>query len=340
MLAVCEDGREVRGADLARLIAGTAPVRVGTPRGVVAVEHRFGTTLVPHRPRRVVSLGYEEQDLLLHFGVVPVLQRDYFGDQPDAVWPWSRPMLGGARPMTFRDDIPFDAIRALAPDLVMATNAGLEPGEYRALSAIAPTVADNGAFPRWETPRDQMLLDVGRVFGQAHEAQLAVDRVRLQVLEVAEAHPEWRGLEAVSVTTTPDGRLSVDCPGHARGQLLLDLGFSLPVELLHPTDHGEGPFAFLEHGRLPCVDRDVVLWVNGEDDPSAYVDLPGRRQLAAHREGREVYVDKHLTAAFTIQSPRAVLVLLDELVPLLEAAVAGPHRPVPSSVRYGIAPPG
>lgn len=76
----------------------------------------------------VVSAGLTEQDDLLAVGVVPVAVTDWFGDQPFGAWPWAQPALAGAHPVVLNlaDGIAVDQIAALRPDLIVATNAGLE----------------------------------------------------------------------------------------------------------------------------------------------------------------------------------------------------------------------
>ena len=44
----------------------------------------------------MVSVGFSDQDTLLALGVVPVGIRDWYGDQPNAVWPWATDELGDA----------------------------------------------------------------------------------------------------------------------------------------------------------------------------------------------------------------------------------------------------
>ena len=60
----------------------------------VSVEHKYGSTTVEQEPLRVVSVGYTDQDAVLAFGVTPVGIRDWYGDQPDATWPWARTSSG------------------------------------------------------------------------------------------------------------------------------------------------------------------------------------------------------------------------------------------------------
>ncbi len=54
------------------------------------IEHKYGNTEIRGVPGRIVSVGFNDQDPILALGVTPVTVRDWFGDQPNAVWPWAR----------------------------------------------------------------------------------------------------------------------------------------------------------------------------------------------------------------------------------------------------------
>src|SRR5690348_11981362 len=129
-------GMTIAAARSAQIMASAAP------GGGVTVTHAFGTTFVPAPPKRVVSAGFTEQDDLLALGVVPIATTEWFGDEPFAVWPWAQAKLGGARPtvLSIYDGIQVDQIAALKPDLIVATNAGVNDDTYQQLSAIAPTI--------------------------------------------------------------------------------------------------------------------------------------------------------------------------------------------------------
>src|SRR6478736_8298243 len=125
--------------------------------GSITVKHIFGETKIPAPPKRVVSAGFTEQDDLLAVGVVPIAVTDWFGGEPFGVWPWAQPKLGGAQPavLSLADGIQVDQIAALKPDLIVATNAGLDADTYAKLSAIAPTVAQSGQDAFFEPWKDQ-----------------------------------------------------------------------------------------------------------------------------------------------------------------------------------------
>lgn len=314
----------------------TSAANVSAPSGETrAVTHAFGTTEVPIDPQRIASVGYEEQQMILHFGKVPVLQREYFGEQPYATWPWDTPYLDSAQPEVFTEEMPFERIAAAQPDLIMATNAGLDEAMYQRLSEIAPTVAHNPDYPVWETPSEVMFMDVGRVFGMEDEAQQMVDETNDQLAAVAAAHPEWKDLYAGTLSIW-DPIVNADNTQHARGQLLAALGFKEITEdvLPYQDDYPTVPFE-----NVDLLDKlDVGIWIVGDPTPQVVLDLPLRDTLKLHTEGREIYTGPVRTASFGTL-PHQVDFVLDWLVPELELALDGdPATPVPSAVDAGIAP--
>src|ERR1700745_1976487 len=129
-------------AGAAGLLAGAAcsadkPANT-TPAGV-PVKSRFGGTKITSPPKRVVSAGHTEQDDLLAVGVIPVAVTNWWGDQPFAVWPWAQPKLGAAQPtvLSLENGLEFDKIAELKPDLIIATNAGVDQDTYNHLTSIA-----------------------------------------------------------------------------------------------------------------------------------------------------------------------------------------------------------
>lgn len=85
----------------------------------VTVAHKYGTARVASPPKRVVTVGYNEQDFVLALGVEPVGVREWFGDQPNATWPWAQDELGDANPEVLPTaELNFEQIAALWPDLI------------------------------------------------------------------------------------------------------------------------------------------------------------------------------------------------------------------------------
>ena len=119
-----------------------------------------------------------------------------------------------------------------------------------------------------------------------------------------------------------DTEIGAYASGDARPQLLAQLGFVTPAEFDELAgDQFYSSFSYEEIGRL---DRDVLLWISA--DPAiiqAIKDNPLRQQLEAAATGREIFLGQQQAGAFSFSSVLSLPVLLDTLVPQLEAAVDG-----------------
>lgn len=114
----------------------------------VTIEHTFGSTEITEEPQRVLSLGYQEHDPVLALGVTPIAVRYWFGDESDVIFPWAEDEAGGADPeiLNMPNDINFERIAALKPDLILGVYSGMTVRDYELLSQIAPTVAQTDRY--------------------------------------------------------------------------------------------------------------------------------------------------------------------------------------------------
>lgn len=302
----------------------------------VTIEHKFGETTINSEPTRVVSVGFNEHDFLLALGVVPVGLREWYGDQPNAVWPWAQDALGDSTPEVLPSaDLNFEQIAALDPDLIVGVWSGMTGEHYELLAEIAPTVAQPATYEDYGTPWQEQTMILGRATGNEDEAASIVEELDARFAAVREAHPEWEGQTASVAFVTEDG------PGaytsqDTRSRIMQDLGFVIPAV---NDSGGEGSF-FLEMSAedITPLDVDVLVWVVGafEAIDGILNQLPTRSALTAVQEGREIFAGVELTGAFSHGSPLSLEYALEQLVPEIEAAIDGdPATPVASAVEVG-----
>ncbi|QIG43306.1 ABC transporter substrate-binding protein [Nocardioides anomalus] len=324
----------------AALVAGCgqdAPDRPSTPeRGAAAegdafpvtLQHEYGETTVPEQPQRVVTVGVTEQDVVLQLGVVPVAVTEWYGDQPSATWPWAHDLLDGAEPEVLRTDDGFELekIAALAPDLIIGTNAGLSRQEYELMAQIAPTVPSvppgTGVTPFFSSWREQT-VQIARALGREDDGRRIVADLEARYAEVAAAHPEWAGRTATFAQGGPyDGLLYVYPPGLST-DFLTDLGFTITTgfESFVPQ---VGAQAEISAENVSLIDADVVVFAT--ESAEQFEQLQGFGTLGtldAVTGGRSVYTDEVLAGALYFDTPLAHAYVLDHLVPALELAAAG-----------------
>ncbi|MFB9314160.1 ABC transporter substrate-binding protein [Nocardioides plantarum] len=302
-----------------------AEVLEGTGTFPATVEHQFGTTTVPAEPKRVVSVGFTEQDVLLQLGVIPIAVTEWYGKQPDATWPWAHDLLGGATPevLDSSDGFPIEKIAALEPDLIVGTNAGMEKRDYQLLSAIAPTVTSVPDSTPYFSPWQDQVLQVARALGREADGQTLVDRVESDFEAVADFHPEWKGRTATFSQGGPyDGQLYV-YPAGLSTDFLTMLGFEITPGLEKYAPN-VGEQALISGENVDLLEADVVVWATEDADMFAELqDFATVADLPAVKERRSVYTDEVLAGALYFITPLSLEYVLEHLTPRLEKAVAG-----------------
>jgi iron complex transport system substrate-binding protein len=69
------------------------------------------------------------------------------------------------------EEINFEAVAALAPDLILGVYSGMTEREYSTLSQIAPTVAQTDDFVDFGVPWQQQTMVTGRTLGRRRRAR-------------------------------------------------------------------------------------------------------------------------------------------------------------------------
>lgn len=286
----------------------------------VRIEHKYGTTVIPSVPERVVTAGFNDEDYALAFGVVPVGVRDFIGPFPEETRSWTQAALGGATPekVSGADGaLNFEAIAALRPDVILAYSY-LLPEEYEKLAAIAPTVVEAKDGSLWP----DHTLTVGRALGQEERAAEIVSSLERRFARVRQEQPEFAGKSAAIVFGyDPAGYWLLE-PADPRTGLFTSLGLALPERT--------GAIS-LEQAAL--LDQDVVVVVGAQ--PADYAGDELFQGIDAVREGRVVYLggfDTEFAGALGYDSPLSLPVALDILVPSLAAALDGDPATDPAEV--------
>jgi iron complex transport system substrate-binding protein len=314
---------------------GTAAPASSTPSAdtfPVTITHKFGEAVIPKEPTKVISVGFSDQDAILALGVEPIAIRDWYGDQPYAVWPWAQEALGDATPTVLpADALNFEQIAALQPDLIVGISSGMTQDDYDKLSKIAPTIPQSAEFVDYGVPWQSMTETIAKAVGRSElGAQLVADTEAL-IADAAKAHPEFAG------KTTAVAFLYNDQPGayssdDIRSRLMVDLGFVIPPQIDEVA--GDAFYASFSAEQIDLLDVDVLAWIADVGaTQDAIVANPLRAGLTAVTEGREVFIAGELGGAMSFSSPLSIPYTLDKLVPELAAAVDGdPATVVPSAV--------
>lgn len=301
--------------DLVRLLA---PQSDSFP---VTITHKFGETVIPAAPQRVVSIGYTEQDELLALGVTPLAVRYWYGEE-DAILPWAEEYVVGDRPVVLNmpyGSLNYEAILALQPDLISAVTAGITQEEYDLLSQIAPTLTQTDDYINFGVPWQAVTRMIGSALGRSREAEALVEQVEGQFAAAREAHPQFAG-KTVAVAYFYNGTFGFYTDQDSRARFFTELGFVVPQEMIDIA--GDLFYADVSAERIDLLDQDLIVIINLQfiDGGRAALESdPLFSTLSAVREGRVLYLDETAENALGFSSPLSLTYALEAALPGLQS---------------------
>ncbi|GGZ37896.1 iron siderophore-binding protein [Streptomyces inusitatus] len=287
----------------------------------VTVRDKFGTVEIPEEPKRVLSLGRTDHDVLLALGIVPVGVWQFIPTMKRGVGVWAEKALGSQTPAFLKPPYDYERVASLTPDLIVNVQSGGDATEYKTLTDITRTVGlPAGATPNavpWRESTKTIAAAVGRT---ARGDRLIADTEAL-LRSTAEANPAFAG-KTVSILLAFGGKIGVYTAGDTRMQLVTALGLkpSAYVESLGDEKY----FVELSAEKAGDADADVVILLSQQQMPlkQTLAQYPQIGAMKAARENRLVFpsdpsVGLALSSASVLSIPYAV----KGLEPLLAKAL-------------------
>lgn len=312
------------GDETASTAQGSVAAGDGAGAFPVTITHALGKTTVPREPKRVVALGWSDQDPVLALGVKPVGTIEWFNEQPGAIFPWAKAAAGGAVPKLVgtAGQINFEAVAALRPDLILALYEGLDRKKYATLSKIAPTVAHSPKYDPFGATWQDMTRTAGRALGREQRANRLIADVEARFAKVRQEHPEWADQTALVMADLAGGKYSVFSPQDPKARFFAQLGFKTTPKWLEGRVENNVAEVSAEQVRLLDVDR--LAWTS---DPATLKKINADKlynRLDVVREKRVSYLDYTTPpfpgAAVTFNSVLSIPYALDLVVPELAAS--------------------
>jgi len=321
-LAACSD-KKVESSE-----SPTGPSPASNPAFPATVEHKYGTTTIKAAPQRIVVVGFTEQDALLALGVAPIATTTatWAGDDVEYnIYPWAKDKLGDAKPTVLdsTEGLQYDQIKALKPDLIIGTNAGLSKDDYTELSKIAPTIANSGTYDSdWYEPWDTQTEMIGEAVGKVPEAKQLIADLNQRFADAQADHPKFQGVTAAFVQAPYTDGSVIAWPAGLSSDFLTDLGFVIPKSLDKFVDEQVAQAEIPAEDTKVLNDAKVLVWGNegAEDEADIRADKV-LSQLDAMKAGRVVFTGDTVTSAIYFGSILSIPYVLDALIPKLDEVV-------------------
>lgn len=303
----------------------------------VTLEHIYGTTTIPAQPKRVVSVGWHEQDFLYALDIAPVGVTHWFGGYDYATWPWAeaaRVAVGAEPSVVQADPTNLEWVLAQDPDLIIAIYLPMDEGLYAELSKIAPVVTTPVGFDTWGMPwQDELRVIDTAVWGNNERSDAIIADLGAKLDAAKAAYPEIAGKTASNVYYEPPNFTAWSSKDLGT-RFLTDLGMVFPAALDAMSDPDNRITVSPENFAILDLDA-VILPIEGgvTDDKTLIEDMPLFQNSRMNKEGRAIWLDDPqgiAYAAMSWQSPLSLGYLLEVIPPALAAAVDGdPATTVP-----------
>lgn len=292
----------------------------------VTVEHAFGSTKITKAPKRVVSVGYTDDQAILAFGIKPVGMVDQYpnpaGKSPDinTQWPWVKDKWGDSKPevvMKNGDSGPnYEKIAKLRPDLIIGVYSEIDQAAFDKLSKIAPTVGrTKGEKEPFSAPWQTNAVHIAKALGQEKKGAELVKGIQSKLDAAREEHPQFAKQTAVALSWY-DGSVAPFTTTDVRGQLLTGMGYKGAKQIDKIAD-GKF-FVQLSPERVDLVDVDRIFVINDKADQAELKKFELFTNLSAVKDGKVSYLlDSEGPAVGAAMSQSTLLSLpyaIDELV--------------------------
>ncbi len=297
----------------------------------VTLEHIYGETTITEKPERVITIGWNSQDVVAALGVVPVGVSDFSWGTVDTYLPWFADKveeLGGELPeiltTSATGEFDYEQILSLRPDVILAPHSGVTEEEYQRLSEIAPTVAYEKVA--WGAAWQDVTRTVGLALGQGPEAEALIDETTAVIDAHAAEHPEFAGKTFTYGWAWVDGDtdLGLYMRSDARELVMEQLGFTPAAEIAKRSETSPDFYEFVSLEELDTVQADLfIAWANSQDEVDAMLAQPLIAKWAPIADKKYYFMpEQELGWASSQPSVLSIPWSLDIIVPELAAVIA------------------
>ncbi|MFF3391952.1 iron-siderophore ABC transporter substrate-binding protein [Streptomyces sp. NPDC002669] len=294
----------------------------------VSIRSALGTAEIKEQPERVVTLGQGSAETAIALGHTPVgIEKYEWGSDKTGYLPWIHEAVkksGDKLPTQFTggEDIDFEAITELEPDVILAPWSGITQKDYDILKDIAPTVA----YPDlpWSTDWDQQIEIIAKALGQPAEAKTLTSKIKKQLADAAATRPNYKKHTFSYIYNTGPGTLGVFKPDEQRVKMVSSLGLTVDpvVNTFKETKGTDSALIGLENAEK-LKDSDLVFTFYTDDKSRKEVEAqPLYAAIPAVRSGAVVASnDNPFVTASSIINPLTVPWVIDRYLPLIDKAV-------------------
>lgn len=296
-------------------LAATALVLSGCSRG-----NADDDTDSAGNDQRVAALGLGDTDTLLALGITPVAVAPWGAkgdvDSP-GVGPWAQDKLGDAEPKPIYDtskgftaDI-VEQVAAADPTKIIAVNNKMDKQARSDLEKIAPVTVHPSKYEDWQVPWQTQVETIADAVDKHDEGKKLVQQSEQKIEHFRDEHPDLQGQKA-AVVMPYAGKLGLYTEGDGRGDMIDNLGFTIPDDLQN-TSGGNfyRDISPENYDELDGLDQLFVLDYNGAIDQLK--DDSVFQNLDVVEQGNVHYLNEDVGNAMSMPNPLTIPYAVDAI---------------------------
>lgn len=296
------------------------------------IKHAFGETTISAEPTRVATVGWNDADVVVSLGVIPVgATKITWGGNAGGSTDWFDAGVEELDPnaeIARYDDtagVPVEEIAATRPDLILGVNSGITKEEYDKLSKIAPTVAFPGEA--WGTSWEDSVKYVGQALGRTELATKVTADTNKAIDDAVAKYPQIKGKSAAWAWFTPTDLsvVSLYTSHDLRPQILRRFGM-VDAPTVAELSKGNTQFsANLSAEKSSTLEADaLIFYIEKPEEVETLRKHPLLGQIPALKTGHYVASADNATAlTMSSPSPLSMPVALEKFLPKIASAVDG-----------------
>lgn len=280
----------------------------------VTVATKFGDVRIRQEPKRVVALGWSDAETALALGVQPVGASDWLDFGGNGVGPWAVGKYDSPPKLVGTNEINYEEVAALNPDLILNTRSAGSRDTHETLSKIAPTIGPPSDTVPYGTGWRQQLSMVSTALGKQEEGRRLRTETEQAFAEATSEHPVLKG-KTVGVGAYYGSKFGAYLGDDSRIRFMRELGMHNKPAI---DKLGSGSFYVdISREKLDVLSADltVIFAING--DPNKLRNDPLLRKTSAARNGNLVILeDQRLVKAFSSGSVSGMRYALQKVAPV------------------------
>ncbi|CAN7229303.1 iron-siderophore ABC transporter substrate-binding protein [Knoellia sp. LjRoot47] len=296
------------------------------------VTHAFGETTISAEPKRVATVGWNDADVVVSLGVIPVgATKITWGGNAGGSTDWfdaAVTKLDSDAQIARYDDtagVPVEEIAAAKPDLILGVNSGITKEDYDKLSKIAPTVAFPGEA--WGTSWEDSVKLVGQALGRTELATKVTADTNKAIDDAVAKYPQIKGKSAAWAWFTPTDLsvVSLYTTHDLRPQILRRFGM-VDAPTVTALSKGNAQFsANLSAEKSSTLAADaLIFYVEKPEEVDTLKKHPLLGQIPALKTDHYVAsADNAVALTMSSPSPLSMPVALEKFLPKIASAVDG-----------------